>query len=160
MNRYYQRGRDIEMEGHEDTFTRDEVDTLVQQIDASNNNYATKQSHSQNALNASLLQTQVGLLIAIFVQPVSQITSIQIALCVFVCFLIGLELILFAMLTVKASSSTEKIGKSNCTTTGLNNWSAVLSYILMLFSFVVLGLRSYAAISPVDFSNVNQTSFI
>lgn len=152
VNRYYQRDRDIELVGHEDTFTRDEVDTLLQQIDSTNNNYATTQSHSQNALNSSLLQAQIGLLIAIYVQPASQITSIQIALSVFVCMSIGLELLLFAMLTVKASSSTEKIGKSNCSATGLNNWAAVISYVLVMFSFVILGLRSYAAINPVDVS--------
>jgi hypothetical protein len=63
------------------------------------------------------------------------------------------------MLTVKASSSTEKIGKSNCTATSLNNWSAVISYILVMFSFVILGLRSYASINPVDVGGggTNQT---
>lgn len=159
MNRYYQRGDPaadaIEYIGPADTFTRDEVEAILHDREAVNDRYATTQSHSQKALNASLIQTQIVLLIAIFVQQ-KTITSIQIALSVFVVLFILLEILLFIVLQVKSSiSSEEQLGK-RFTATALNNLAAIISYILLIISFAISGLRSYSSIEPA--TNITSSS--
>jgi len=118
---------------------------LIQQQESTFNAYATNKSYSQNLLNASTFQQQIGFIIGMFVGRSMAISAIDIVFISFVGASIILEMFLFVLMSMLAKATTEQVTK-NCTATMINNVVTMLSLISMICNFVTTAIFSAIAI--------------
>jgi Ninjurin len=118
---------------------------VLQQKENTFNTYATNKSYSQNLLNASTFQQQIGFIIGMFVGRSSTISPIDIIFISFVGVSIIIECFLFLLMSMLAKATTEQVTK-NCTATMINNIVTMLSLISMICNFVTTAIFSAIAI--------------
>lgn len=130
---------------------------LLQQKDSTFNAYATNKSYSQELLNASTFQQQIGFIIGMFVGKSEGLSTIEIIFIASVALSIVIEVVLFALMGMLARSIKEKIGKS-CTATAINNVVTMLSLVSMIINFVTTALFSSIAIERNNGQTVTNTT--
>lgn len=124
----------------------DKYRMLIDQKSAEFDRYATNKSVSQDVLNFSTFQQQIGLILSMFIGIQTGITPIQIVFCVFVGLSIIIEIVLFVFISKLAQSKKEQVTKK-WTATSMNNMITILSFLNAACNFVTVSLFSSIAIS-------------
>ena len=112
---------------------------VLQQQESDFNQYATNKSYSQELLNFSTFQQQLGFIISMFVSKSTPITPIEIIFIVFVGISIIIEIIMFVLMSILAKAKTEQCTK-NCTATSVNNIVTILSFLSAACNFVTMAV--------------------
>ena len=110
----------------------------IQQKESKFNTYATSKSYSQEFLNTSNIQYQIGLIIALFsVRDNTQVLSgFEITLIVLVAISLSIQFIMVILLAMLARSTTEKC-TTTCTTTSINSIVTILSGLSLILNITI-----------------------
>lgn len=134
----------IDANGETGVIAISEHNHLLKQKESDFNQYATNKSYSQELLNFSTFQQQIGYIISMFVGKSTTVTPIEIVFVVFVGISIIIEIIMFVLMSMLAKASTEKLSR-NCTATSVNNMVTILSFLSAACNFVTMAI--FAAIA-------------
>lgn len=122
-----------------------EHELVMKQKESDFNQYATTKSYSQELLNFSTFQQQIGFIISMFIGKTTGVSAIEIVFIVFVGLSILIEVILFVLMSMLAKAKTEQCTKKYTATT-INNIVTILSFLSAACNFVTLVLFSSIAI--------------
>ena len=103
------------------------------------NSYTTSKSVSQEMLNTSSIQYQIGLLISMFATRDNTIglSGFETTLLVFVAISLTSQFIMFVLLVLLAKTTTTMHVTRKCSVTSINNWVTTLSGLSLIINIII-----------------------
>ena len=122
---------------------RTEHDLILEREREKFNTYATSKSVSQELLNTSTIQAQIGMIIGLFATRDlnTNLHAFEITLLALVCASLVLQFVIFTLLVILARATDTKIAKSgrcvNVKTTSVNNTVTTLSGLGLILNISI-----------------------